>query len=830
MNPIFPVTRKDLLNVVGTLLLLAVAFFFFFKVNPSTAKNFDREWGFWLQVTLLGSALLGLLINLPQLIKLFHQHQPKKLFWLACFIITLFVGTFATQEIELQHRVLSDESSWESMGIQMYYNHRAGICNQGIFSVNSLDCFDEVNNFKGKTTGIFYWVMFHFLPTNRDSTLLLNLPLFLISLPLLFYGIFLIFNRPWVGLSAALFLGTMPKMLFQSRTATTEVAYVFLFCLVATLIAIMRKGGYRWQHLLLILPLVGLLAGTRQETLFSFIPLVLIYGPLWRKLSWGLPALVSGLMLVCFPIVVTIAAYKGFNFQGGEYEAHSFYNLFRNFWDNILVMLNLEEGYQGLLNYPFSTTQMTLIYGGSIFLTLSAIWTGKYHRGLVLFCLWFVQAIVVMVNVSGNFTIDINQRYVLIILPIFSIIGALFVEEIFILFGKLKLKKTYRGLLPPLAFFFLGGLNLGLVIHHKESFNYNIHYRKNKLLAEEKFLNEYLKTLPHKSIFIYARPWQMISQHLNAFSETRFLGWNNEEFNQWLEKTDNNIYLIRGQDAYGKVNKKSRVVGFKTTDKVERILKNFQTEELIRQTRPFGYALTVSKLLEKKSSHPFLNKVTVKISPYNKFQDSLLVSIKKKFPGALKLSLATEDLTLGEHLIQSDTIIQLPHQLTSGIHRINTTLTFPDSSLDRKKYSVSILSSQTKILTKIKPQILKAGWGNPRLNKSIENNSLKVKGEIFPWGIGTHTDSRASFDLKSGYKKLNISMGMDDEAMCGDGAIFIIHGDGKELFRSQPIYGEEIINTEVSVNGIKILDLITLQGETDLCDHSNWLNPWLTRF
>jgi hypothetical protein len=70
---------------------------------------------------------------------------------------------------------------------------------------------------------------------------------------------------------------------------------------------------------------------------------------------------------------------------------------------------------------------------------------------------------------------------------------------------------------------------------------------------------------------------------------------------------------------------------------------------------------------------------------------------------------------------------------------------------------------------------------------------------------------------------------MDDESMCGDGAIFKIYGDSQLLYESSAVYAEEIHTKRINVQNIHNLELQTLQGETDLCDHTNWLNPWLEK-
>lgn len=828
---ILPIKRPIVLGAFLTLLLLIMVYIGFESVPNSTAKFIDRSYGFYIQLIVALITLIGFSFNLKELWQGFKDNKPQNSSWFALTIILLFVGIFTSQEVQLQHRVLSDESSWESMGIQMHYNQRAGVCNQGVFKDGILNCFEEVNNFKGKTTALLYWVMFKFADPNRDTALQLNLPLFLLSIVFIFYGSFLIFQNPWISLSAATFLGTMPKMIFQSRTATTEIAYVFFFTLLLCVIPLLRKNGSKWSHLLFVIPLLGLLAGTRQETLFSFTPIVLYYYPLWKKHAWGLPLITSALIFICAPIIITIAAYKGFNFQGGEYEAHSFYNLYRNFWDNIQVMLNLKPGPRGLLYYPFSTTQTIIVYSGTIFLLIQMIWTKRYWKQFILVAFFMLQPLVVMLNVSGNFTIDINQRYVLIILPIFSLIAGVFVQNLVeLLIIKSKFKKVYS-LASSFSFFLLCIICIGLTTYHRPSFNENIHYKKNKLLEEEKFLNSYLKSLPKGSIFIYARPWQMISQHLNGFSESRFLNWNIDEFQKWQTKTGDNIYLVRGQDGYGKVNKKSRVVGFKTTKKVEQILSNYKTEEIIRKTRPFGYALTVNKIVSKSSGSKFTNNTTVSLNSQTIHSPEIIVDLKKSFLEPIEYKLLNDQNEILHQQVITSNQVEIKISLTSqkGIHRYKHQLNYPDKVQEERKFSIYQADLSTILLTSLKPSQLVSGWGNSQINKTVEQNSLKVKSEVFPWGIGTHTDSKSSFALNGQYSYLNTSFGMDDESMCGDGAIFKIYGDSKLLYESSAVYAEEIHTKRINVQNIHNLELQTLQGETDLCDHTNWLNPWLEK-
>ena len=101
------------------------------------------------------------------------------------------------------HRVLSDETSWESMGLQMYFQHSGGVCNEGIWKDGVLDCKVEVNNFKGKALAFVYSLVFNIMPPNRDTALLVNYPFFILSLIAFFLALSKWFKNEKVALAGS---------------------------------------------------------------------------------------------------------------------------------------------------------------------------------------------------------------------------------------------------------------------------------------------------------------------------------------------------------------------------------------------------------------------------------------------------------------------------------------------------------------------------------------------------------------------------------------------------------------------------------------------------
>ena len=218
-------------------------------------------------------------------------------------------------------------------------------------------------------------------------------------------------------------------------------------------------------------------------------------------------------------------------------------------------MLNLgsDSARGDILENPFYTTFTVILLLATLWLLYRMIFQKRYRRGFVLGFLFCIQIFVILLNVSGTFEIDINQRYVLVALPLFALIMALGVSD----FLEVRLQNFKRS--SQVAALIAVALSTGLALWHTSSFEANMLYYKNKLLGEENYLNSYLKKFPENSIFIYARPWQMLASGHSSFSERTFMGWGTDEFAKYQAESGGNIYLVRGQDGYGQVVLKRRI-------------------------------------------------------------------------------------------------------------------------------------------------------------------------------------------------------------------------------------------------------------------------------
>lgn len=804
-----------------TFVVLLIAFLIFNNSSVEFARRWDIEWGYYSILSTFILLVVGVVVNIPFIAENIKKFLPSGKGFCIFAGIALIFSVFMFANISNTHRVLSDETSWESMGLQMYFQHSGGICNEGVWHDGVLTCNTEVNNFKGKALGFVYSLVFNFMEPNRDTALLVNYPFYLLSLLFFFLALSKWFKNEGAALAAVAFLGGMPIYLMQARSASTEVLYIFLLAALMSWYAFVPQAKVTWKHFLLTVPLLGFFAQTRQETVFAFIPFALFYYKYFLEKVYRLPLFVASVIFVSWPSVNTMAAYRGYDFQGGEHAAHSLENLWFNLKTNIEVMMNLEENHAfgGIMENPFYTSFTVILLVATVWLLVRAIVWKKYLRGLVLGLTFCAQIFVILLNVSGTFTIDINQRYVLVALPLFALIMALGLFDALQFATKMKVEAAGNIVMVVACI-----LSVGLMVYHGNSYRNNMLYYKNKLLGEEDYLDKALESYPENSVFIYARPWQMLASGHSSFSERTFMGWSTETFAKWMQYSQGNIYLVRGQDGYGELNRKSRVVGFKTTDQVDEILGKYKNERVLMEPKMFGYPLAIYKILSKKGVSNYEQNFIVSSMADNQYV------LNKRFPETISCKFVLNGELQEELLVSSnsDTLLVDSSKVRAGMNRADFECVMPDNDTLNLKRDEFIESPEVLLLSNFKMDSYTQDWGQPQMNESVEHGTLTLDKENFRYGIGSHANSRIVYTLPRVYDKFHAVVGLDDESACGDGAYFIVRGDGREVYRSSRLYSSQKEVVEADVSGARTLELVLDFGGKDRdCDHGDWANAWL---
>ena len=133
----------------------------------------------------------------------------------------------------------------------------------------------------------------------------------------------------------------------------------------------------------------------------------------------------------------------------------------------------------------------------------------------------------------------------------------------------------------------------------------------------------------------------------------------------------------------------------------------------------------------------------------------------------------------------------------------------------------------TVYLSDLSAQEVVNGWnGNPRKDSSIEDNPLRIRGEIFPRGMGVHAVSQLVYPIEPKYKRFVAVVGVDDEKNAGS-VVFEVLADGTSLFASGTLTPQDPwVNVDVALpQGAKLLKLVVGDaGDGIGCDHADWAN------
>ena len=126
----------------------------------------------------------------------------------------------------------------------------------------------------------------------------------------------------------------------------------------------------------------------------------------------------------------------------------------------------------------------------------------------------------------------------------------------------------------------------------------------------------------------------------------------------------------------------------------------------------------------------------------------------------------------------------------------------------------------------------KVGWGRPlRDQVSPEDKGtcfLQVGGEFRESGLYAHAPSSYVLELGGKWKRLTSGYGLQDGH--AGSVVFVVRGDGKELFRSALIRDQRARELDVDVSGVKALELaVEDAGDGASGDWGVWVGPALRR-
>jgi hypothetical protein len=142
------------------------------------------------------------------------------------------------------------------------------------------------------------------------------------------------------------------------------------------------------------------------------------------------------------------------------------------------------------------------------------------------------------------------------------------------------------------------------------------------------------------------------------------------------------------------------------------------------------------------------------------------------------------------------------------------------------------VSTKSVKVADLKLEAQAVGWGQPLRNQVLPDGDatclLEVAGKFFPSGFYAHAPSRYAVRLDKGWQTFATKYGLQDNRR--GSVVFVIKGDGKELFRSKPVRDHKLYEATVSVVGVNLLELVVEDaGDGGNSDWGVWLESELKR-
>jgi len=588
-------------NILGIAVALAIPLLIYLAPHlgqKSLISKLDLTLPFWLY--LLQFALgFGLAINLAKDFKKWveaaNQFSDLKSL-IPIFIIAALALFVCLAWVAPRHRVQSDESIFMSTAQNLYANQISGSCDAGEYAENGyLDCQKSEHNFKTKGLPFLYAIGMPILGHDLRWVFPVHIFLLLATIFLLYFAV-----RAWTAsdslalLTAAIF-AAQPTTLFQFRSASIEPLYTFLFALS---IFVWKWAWDRntMKHWVLLALVLAFFAQTRQETIFCLGAFAVISA---YRMSGGKfsnlvqqPLFSTFLIVIsffCMPILLTISYYQGYNFQGGEFSAfgHFFENM-KQAW-NITVNTEIEKK-TGLLKNPFLSSFSILALCGVLTLIAFAWRDWKKYKGLFLFfALYFPQFFIVFNNVSGDLSIEINQRYTLIFFPTMAFFCAFAIDKASLFFPRKE---------ASVLVLICAAVLWGNTLRYDESFKKNIMYNRNHLTTEEAEILKWLdktKEPEKKRMFVYSRPGHFIGIGMNAI---HYNSLTQQKLSELLRKYNGEVYYVRGLDCWDSQTYHKKAVESRISTVCDQFEQIFPMDMVFNAIITNNYRLVIAKLKE----------------------------------------------------------------------------------------------------------------------------------------------------------------------------------------------------------------------------------------
>ena len=151
-----------------------------------------------------------------------------------------------------------------------------------------------------------------------------------------------------------------------------------------------------------------------------------------------------------------------------------------------------------------------------------------------------------------------------------------------------------------------------------------------------------------------------------------------------------------------------------------------------------------------------------------------------------------------------------------------------DTDANRSGYSNEVNATpvfkETTYLSDLTWVSVDYSYAEPKLDVSIDGNTLTIGGQEYEKGIGAHAHSEIVYKLAGAYNTFISYIGIDDEKTSGGSCEFIVYLDGSEVYNSGVLTVDDApVLVEVDVTNAYELKLVVTDGGNGIgSDHGNW--------
>ncbi|HBB92139.1 MAG TPA: alpha-galactosidase [Bacteroidales bacterium] len=140
--------------------------------------------------------------------------------------------------------------------------------------------------------------------------------------------------------------------------------------------------------------------------------------------------------------------------------------------------------------------------------------------------------------------------------------------------------------------------------------------------------------------------------------------------------------------------------------------------------------------------------------------------------------------------------------------------------------SACTMKTQTVWLDEMDLTRMETGWGEIKINKSVEGNPLTIAGTKYGRGIGVHSLYKYLLALDGNGRKFTAKVGVDDESGKAATVEFFVLGDKQVLWQSGVMKpGDPAKDINLKIKGIKKLALYISDGGDNInYDHADWID------